>query len=149
MCLFIHHLLNVSILVWETAAPLCCYWLGRWLIQLDSPRLIYLCYVMFGWSPYINLMLYSISALHTSFYNLHQFFYLNPCTCKMLIAYWTAYEYSSSPGTYFRWSKQIQATRTSAKIFNQIENTPFSDNLLLSVFKRYKIEFIKLRQKSM
>lgn len=77
VCLFIHHLLNVSIFVWETAAPLCCYWLGLWLIQLDSPRLIYLCYVMFGWSPYINLMLYSISALHTSFYNLHQFFYLD------------------------------------------------------------------------
>lgn len=31
----------------------------------------------FGWSPYINLMLYSISALHTSFYNLHQFVYLD------------------------------------------------------------------------
>lgn len=77
VCLFIHHVLNVSIFVWETAAPLCCYWLGRWLMQLDSPRLIYLCYVMFGWSPYINLMLYSISALHTSFYNLHQFVYLD------------------------------------------------------------------------
>lgn len=77
VCLFIHHLLNVSILVWETAAPLCCYWLGRWPMQLDSPRLISLCYVMFGWSPYINLMLYSISALHTSFYNLHQFVYLD------------------------------------------------------------------------
>lgn len=77
VCLFIHHVLNVSIFVWETAAPLCCYWLGRWPIQLDSPRLIYLCYVMFGWSPYINLMLYSISALHTSFYNLHQFVYLD------------------------------------------------------------------------
>lgn len=77
VCLFIHHVSNVSILVWETAAPLCCYWLGRWPMQLDSPRLIYLCYVMFGWSPYINLMLYSISALHTSFYNLHQFVYLD------------------------------------------------------------------------
>lgn len=77
VCLFIHHVLNVSIFVWETAAPLCCYWLGLWLMQLDSPRLIYLCYVMFGWSPYINLMLCSISALHTSFYNLHQFVYLD------------------------------------------------------------------------
>lgn len=44
---------------------------------------------------------------------------------------------------------RYKLTRTSAKIFNQIENTPFSDNILLSVFKRYKIEFIKLRQKSM
>lgn len=87
-----------------------------------------------------NLMLYSISALHTSFYNLHQFFYLNPCTCKMLVAYWTVNEYSSSPGTYFRWSKQIQATRTSAKIFNQIENT----HLLVIIYYCLFLKDIKL-----
>lgn len=141
VCLFIHHLLNVSILVWETAAPLCCYWLGRWPMQLDSPRLISLCYVMFGWSPYINLILYSISALHTSFYNLHQFVYLDShAHAKCLLHIGLLMNIPVAQGHISDGPSRYKLTRTSAMIFNQIENT----HLLVIIYYCLFLKDIKL-----
>lgn len=80
-------------------------------------------------------MLYSISALHTSFYNLHQFVYLDShAHAKCLLHIGLLMNIPVAQGHISDGPSRYKLTRTSAMIFNQIENTPFSDNLLLSVF---------------
>lgn len=82
-----------------------------------------------------NLMLCSISALHTSFYNLHQFVYLDShAHAKCLLHIGLLMNIPVAQGHISDGLSRYKLTRTSAEIFNQIENTPFSDNLLLSVF---------------